>query len=121
MPESRGLALLRGHGSLLFALALAGVLVLALLPVSDQGGSDKLNHVCAFLVLGLLAQCSWPARRLRVFAGLLLLGGVIEIAQHFVGRDTAWADWLADAGGLLFAFLLWYALPARWRAPAAGD
>lgn len=108
----------------LFMLALAGVLLLALVPARSMtlsAGSDLANHVFAFFVLGMLARFGWPAHGRLLFAALLVLGAGIEIAQHFVGRDAAWVDWLADAVGLLLAGLLWCALPARWRAPATRD
>lgn len=108
----------------LFVLVLAGVLLLALVPAQSMtlsAGSDLANHVFAFFVLGMLARLGWPARGWLLFGILLVFGAGIEIAQHFVGRDAAWMDWLADAVGLLLATVLWYMLPPRWRVAASRD
>lgn len=116
MSELRRLFFRRAFWQLLFCLVLVAVLLLAWLPVSDVGtGSDKLNHVLAFVVLGLLAQAAWPSWRAMALAGLLVLGGLIELVQAQVGRDASGGDWLADAVGLVMAVLLWF-LSSVWRA-----
>lgn len=116
MPELARLFFRRGLWQLVFCLVLVAVLLLAWLPMSDVvTGSDKMNHVLAFVVLGLLAQAAWPSRRVLVLVGLLALGGLIELVQAQVGRDASGADWLADAVGLVLALALWFLLPAAWR------
>lgn len=87
-----------------FIVTLLAVLVLALLPDRevDVGFTyDKLNHVAAFLVLGVLFCLAWPEIKWCMALGVLLLVGVsIEVAQHFVGRDASFWDVVADAVGL---------------------
>jgi VanZ family protein len=66
--------------------------------------SDKLKHVLAFYVLGLLADFSWPATGFRLPKVLSLLGYgvVIEVVQLFLPhRDFSLWDLGADALGLL--------------------
>lgn len=91
-----------------FALCLAAVLYLALDPAPLIKGVnlDKVNHVLAFFGLGVLLRFGWPRFRL-IWAALALLGlGVfIEIVQHFIGRDAAFGDILADILGLALAAL----------------
>ena len=113
-PESR--PKYRGGASLgplawLFWLLLLAITLLALAPRPSAAadlGWDKLNHLAAFAALGLLARLAWPAQRLGRWAlGLLLYGGLLEIAQGLSpNRQAEWADLLADALGLLLALLL---------------
>ena len=63
---------------------------------------DKAEHALSFAGLGLLGLLAYPLQPARVLVGLLLLGGAIELAQAATGwRSGEWADWLADAIGLL--------------------
>lgn len=124
----------RGGASLggmrwLFWLALIAITLLALSPrppaVADLGW-DKLNHLAAFALLGLLARLAWPAQRLaRWLLGLLVYGGLLEIAQGLTpNRQAEWADLLADALGLLVALALaqcWQRWQQRRRAGAEAD
>lgn len=92
----------------LFWLALTAITLLALSPrppaVADLGW-DKLNHLAAFALLGLLARLAWPTQSLaRWLFSLLVYGGLLEIAQGLTAnRQAEWADLLADALGLLLA------------------
>ena len=87
-------------------------------PPEFDFGWDKLNHTLAFMALALAAWLAYPdSQRQRglSLAGLLALGGVIELLQLFVpGRSADWADLVGDAlgivaGALLGAVLLWWA------------
>lgn len=100
--------------------------VVALLPHYPEPGElphfDKVKHIAAFLVFGLMAQRAWPARPRGLLLGLLAYGGLVEIGQGLLTttRSASWADLLADALGLLLAWA-W----ATWRLrqaprPAAG-
>jgi len=93
---------------LLFWLALGAITVLALAPKPPAGvdlGWDKLNHVAAFAVLGLLARAAWPRSGWARWAlALLAYGALLELAQgQTPNRSAEWADLLADGAGLLMA------------------
>jgi VanZ family protein len=82
-----------------FWAALLVCFILAVIPPTDVGPSDKLQHVFAFAVLtGLALAAHRPARPLILFASMGAFGGMIEIAQglSFVGRDADLMDWLVD-------------------------
>jgi VanZ family protein len=67
------------------------------------GVSDKLNHVLAFLALGLLADRSFPQARfgLAKAVALLAYGVAIEAVQSFLPwREASLPDILADAAGI---------------------
>jgi VanZ family protein len=100
----------------LFRLALAVALIaitwLATTPravpvVEDI--NDKVTHVLAFLVLGLLADFSFPARGFgpRKILALFGFGLLIEAVQYFLPyRDSSLYDLAANAIGLaLYACL----------------
>ena len=93
-----------------FWLCAFAVLVLALMkPVHHMPtlGWDKANHALAFFVLGVLGALAYPGRLTRVLAGLLAYGALIEVLQGLTGwRDAEWLDVVADAVGLLLAWLL---------------
>jgi VanZ family protein len=113
----------------LFWLALIAITLLALSPrppaVADLGW-DKLNHLAAFALLGLLARLAWPAQSLvRWLLSLLVYGGLLEIAQGLTpNRQAEWGDLLADALGLLLALGLslgWERWQQARRAGAKAD
>jgi len=84
------------------------------LPVPLGGGTDKLAHFGAYAVLGLALG---HARAVFGFSPAVatLIGGLYalsdEVHQSFVpGRSPDFADWVADALGILaglFAHHLW--------------
>lgn len=96
------------------------LLLLPLGPNVPSTGWDKSNHLLAFALLAMLACRAWPARIAAALAALLAYGGLIEILQSFTGyRSAEWADWLADALGLLLGWTLLRAggqALAIWRA-----
>jgi len=62
---------------------------------------DKAQHFTAYFGLALLATLGW-GRNVRarfILAGVLALGGTLEILQAFVGRDAEWADMGANTLG----------------------
>lgn len=75
---------------------------------------DKFEHCFAYLVLAAWFAAIYLQHRQRVVILVLLIamGGMIEILQHYTGRDAEWLDWLADIGGTLLG-LVW---PAAWLA-----
>ena len=117
-PKGPALWLARG----MFALATAFVLYAAFAPPSDAPSLvpwDKANHFIAFYVLTGLAAASFPRTGwILLAAGLLALGGAIELVQAlpFVGRDGAVGDWVADGAGI--AAVLGPLALAWWRGQA---
>ncbi len=91
-----------------FFLCLGAVLYLALdsAPVMKGFAYDKANHVLAFFALGVLLCLGWPRFRvIWVVLALLALGIMIEVLQHFTGRDAAFGDVVADAIGFTLAIM----------------
>lgn len=91
--------------------ALVVIFVLALMPLPAGfnvfSWQDKVEHVLAFLALGLLGVTARLARPRITLAGLLAYGGLIEVAQGMTSYRTADpADFVADACGLLLAALI---------------
>ena len=95
-----------------FWLLLALVIGVTLSPIAylpQQAFSlwDKAQHALGFAALGLSGGLAYPDRLARLGAGLLLLGGAIELAQHATGwRYGDWADLLADVVGLVAGLML---------------
>ena len=106
-----------------FWVCAVAVLCLALAPVPSIPVSvsswDKLNHVFAFSVLGLLGLTAWPARRRALMAWLFAYGCMIEVLQLFTPtHESDWEDVVADVVGLLVAVAIHSALAAgvrTWR------
>lgn len=104
----------------LIALAVAVVVFGSLLP--DAGppagaGLDKLLHFLAYGILTALGTgIVQPARAWRVAARCLLLGVLLEGAQSWLTetRDGDWGDLLANAAGVLAAWLLAGGERAGW-------
>jgi VanZ family protein len=109
----------------LIALIATGLTVwYSLGPTPPGHVSDKDLHTVAYFVdtLVILLAVVWrPGRAtrhsngwmLRVALGLLIVGGVIEIAQgRFADRDAQLGDWVADAVGIGLALFLFAVL--RW-------
>jgi VanZ family protein len=64
---------------------------------------DKILHFIAYFGLAWLAgvAVTSPAMAVRAFLALVLLGGLLEIAQGFTGRDMSVYDELANTIGVL--------------------
>lgn len=108
---------------LLFWLALAGAVVLALMPQPPQLPTDrfgdKFNHMLAFATLAALAALGWPrAERLRVVERLSFLGALIEVAQAMpaLHRDCDIRDWAADTVAIVVVTVLFALLRPRREA-----
>lgn len=105
----------------LWRTLLAGLLTvvtwLALEPappeVADLGW-DKLNHLCAFAALAVVAAAAFAPRWRAVAAGLLAYGVAIELLQALTPtRSAEVADVLADAVGLALGLGL-FRLARHW-------
>jgi len=105
----------------LFWLAVAAGVVLALWPQPNPprpwfAGADKVEHALSFAVLVWLGVRGGYRRAPLLIAGLLLLGGAIEVAQSLTATRTGeWLDWFADALGIALGAAI-VLLGARWRA-----
>ena len=95
-----------------FWLLLLVVIGLTLSPIAylpPQAFSlwDKAQHALAFAALAALGALAYPRRVGLLAASLLVFGGAIELAQAATGwRSGDWADWLADAVGLVAGLAL---------------
>src|SRR5580704_12500486 len=83
----------RRAGAWLFWPAVAVVVWGELTPHPPSAAAllwDKAEHFIAYFGLTLLASLAWGLRRSLawVFAGMVALGGALEIIQSFVGRDA---------------------------------
>ena len=93
---------------ILFAGALLGVTVLSVLPTPQVDGleSDKLNHFIAYMALTLLLVLSLSRDRKLprglwvALLSLLLYGALIEVVQHYTGRQFDLMDIVANAAGV---------------------
>jgi len=102
-----------GAGAALLALVIWGSLTPTPphieLPVPQF---DKVEHITAYLLITAWFSAAYPKRWWWIAAGAALLGGAIEIAQGYTGRDPDWFDWFADCFGA--ALGAWY--PTRWAS-----
>ncbi len=83
---------------------------------------DKLLHFIAYFGLsGLSLLALSPGRRAAVAAGvLILMGGVLEIAQGLVGRDASWGDEAANALGAVIGCALGWVIVRLLERSARG-
>ena len=89
----------------LFAGALVGVLVLALIPGGNGPdwfeNADKLRHAAAFITLWAIGRRAGLKPAWALALGLLGFGIGIELAQALTPyRDSSVGDVLADAAGI---------------------
>ena len=105
-----------GFWALLLCVAVLSLLPTDYLPPPIFSLWDKAQHALAFTALAALGLQAYPRRRWQMLAGLLVFGGLIELAQAATGwRYGEWADWLADAVGLAPGL----ALAASWQRRAS--
>jgi VanZ family protein len=101
------------------------VVVVCLLPGDKLPGTplgDKLNHFVAhFLLAAWFAGLTQRRRWWAIFAGLLLLGVGIEIAQGLMheGRDSDLRDVVANSVGAAAGLMASSLGLARWPELAA--
>lgn len=88
----------------LFLLACATLLVLSLMPTErlmPGSGSDKLDHLGAFLLLAVLGRLAWPGAGGGLALGLVAFGALIEGLQALTPhRYAEFGDLVADALGV---------------------
>ena len=114
-------ALLRG----IWILSIGATLWFAFVPAEMGGLGGAGYHGVAFMVLGLLTSAAFPRiNPLLVWAGLVLLGGGIEMVQQFTdfSRHGEWADFrlnaIAAAVGVIYARIGRYLLSRVRREEA---
>lgn len=110
-------SLLRTWGpALVWTFLLFAVSSRSSLPVSLDGGSDKLAHFGAYLVLGFLFARAFDRSVARIWPALaagLMTGALDEVYQGVIpGRSSELGDWAADALGVA-AGLFFYHLMVR--------
>jgi hypothetical protein len=101
---------------IVFWVAAIFAFVMAVLPHPPElpgHPSDKIQHVTAFVTLGLLAGLAYPSNTpLQLVLRLSLFGAVIELVQGIpaIHRDSSALDWIADtiACGLILAGVAWW-------------
>ena len=101
---------------LLFWSAAAFALVMAVVPHPPHlpgEPSDKVQHIVAFAILGLLGAWAYARTSLIQLAlGLSLFGALIEIVQAIpaLHRDSDVVDWIADtiAGAVVLLAVRWW-------------
>ncbi len=106
LPEARA----RRVFFLLWCLGWVGVAVLSLLPLAVHGyhGSDKVLHALGYagMAAGAVTFCRDPGRLALLALLGAALGGLVEIAQAYVGRDAEWLDALANFAGATAGYLV---------------
>ena len=85
--------------------------------------NDKLVHFFAYFLLGAMAAAALKHRRPVFLAvlGLILLGGVLEIVQDWVGRDTSFLDEVANTAGAITGAAVARLIVEPLRRRFAGD
>jgi VanZ family protein len=66
---------------------------------------DKLLHFLAYFGLSGIATTALGRQAVAVIFALIALGGALEIAQMFTGRDAEWLDEAANAAGAVLGAL----------------
>jgi VanZ family protein len=70
--------------------------------------NDKFLHTFAYFLLAAMASVALKRRGPAASAvvGLIVLGGVLEIIQGYVGRDMSFYDELANTAGAVIGSIL---------------
>ncbi len=108
-----------------FFTGLALVTILSLIPSTSVPQSfqfwDKAQHALAFIALTVTGAVAFPDRTRRVYIGLVLYGGLIEIMQATLTttRFGDVVDWVADGLGVMVGVVLYATLLSRLRTRLA--
>ena len=95
----------------LFVIGLLGVVVLSLMPhtaLPPTGIWDKAGHSVAYAILAVCGALGFRGHKwlMVVGAGLVLLGGALELAQAGIpGRFGSVGDAIANAVGVVLGLL----------------
>lgn len=101
---------------MLFFLAIVAIVFASLVPndrVDIRGWNDKFWHAVAYFGASALAVVSFPGRRERIvwLVFLVVLGGLLELGQQYVGRTTSLGDMVANLTGVMSASVALWWLP----------
>lgn len=117
---------LQARWRLLWALLVLVVGVVTLMPgeaAPSLSSNDKFDHLlgfCALAVAGALSSVAGWRHGALVACSMVAYGGFIELAQTQVpGRFGDWADFRADALGVLLGLALVFVLRRLLPAPGA--
>lgn len=123
MSPQRRLTILR----LAFWAALLFAFVMAIIPHPPElpgAPSDKIQHISAFVVLGVIGFFAYPTSSpLSLGIRLSLFGALIELVQAIpaLGRDSDVLDWIADTLAAALILLLLHWSRGRWIKPSQGE
>jgi VanZ family protein len=101
--------------AILFLPACAGVLGGELGPSSGEPHFwDKALHFIAYFILSALAVAAMRARwkALLAMAGLIAMGGAMEIIQGMIGRDMSLYDEMSNTLGVVTGGIVVWAVRA---------
>ncbi|MBW3567311.1 MAG: VanZ family protein [Proteobacteria bacterium] len=104
-----------GIGALMVAIDIA----LSLAPPGDDAAllPDKLMHFSTYFLLAFWFVSLAPRRRLVALAGVIVLGGTLEVLQGMTPlRQPESLDFLANALGALMAFVIVRRMPVNFFA-----
>jgi VanZ family protein len=85
--------------AVVWALALAVVMLLPSDSVPQAPGGDKLHHLVSFAVLGCVVALACPHRLIVAIGFAAIYGAVLEFLQPLTGRNAELGDVIADVSG----------------------
>ena len=91
------------------AVTLAAIIYLSLRPdlsLPDVPGKDKTMHIIAYTALMFPVGLRHPRQLPAIFLFFIIIGGMIELIQPYVGRSCEGLDLAADTIGLACGLLL---------------
>jgi VanZ family protein len=98
------------------------IVLLSVIPADVQvrtGLSKGLEHMSAYLLLGLVLAAAYGGRRSSapiIVALLIAVSGALEIVQQWIpGRTVSLVDWGAGVVGTLVGVLLHASLRELWQ------
>lgn len=103
-----------------FAASIVVVCLLSLLPAEELPkvrNWDKFFHLIAYMEIAAVGLIGFRSGnwKLRIVVGVIALGGVLEIAQHFVpGRSADPIDFVVNGLGVLLGFLFARLILRSW-------